>query len=168
MNKHISGHYLCYSKILPPDPYWTPAGHDLCGTACSHWDVRWTQTLVSGMSCHVHTCIHNVHSCVGAVIVQLLHACFTWRLCGCPLQGVWIHQPFPSTILTLLLSFSLYVSFLFLFLPPLLPLPSSHFLLIMQKQSSSMKSLKAKPSIPGLESVLNVSESGTLGLQFHE
>lgn len=67
--------------------------------------------------------------------------------------------PTRSSSFTLSLSFSL---------SPLLPLPSSHFPLIMQTHSSSMKSLKAELSSPGLESALNISGSGTLRLQFQE
>lgn len=57
---------------------------------------------------------------------------------------------------------------LFLSLSLLLPLPSSHFPVIMQTHSSFMKSLKAKSSSPGPESILNISGTVSLRLQRHE
>lgn len=59
----------------------------------------------------------------------------------------------------------LFIIFLFFFLSPLLPPPSSHFPLTVQTHSSPMKSLKVKSCSPRLESTLNIFGSGTLRLQ---
>lgn len=49
----INNLVLMDTDSVPPAPLWTLGGRHLCGTACSHWGVGCTQTLVSGMSCHV-------------------------------------------------------------------------------------------------------------------
>lgn len=147
---------------LSSPPLWTLDGHYLCGTACSHWD-RWIQTLYISVCVHSHTCMYICSHC----------NCAGWNGSRCMLilfEGYVnvLHeeceyitpshqQPSPSRSLSSTSTLS-----------SLLSLPSSHFPLIRKKHSSSMKSLKAKPSSPGLESILDISESGTLRLRFRQ
>lgn len=155
---------------------WTPSGHYFCGTACSHGDVRWTHTLVSGMSCVSQCVCARVSEC--AYIHEHAYACTVYVLGGI---GACCMLILLEGYVNVLREECEYItpshqqsspprspSSPFTFSPCSSLCPPLTFLSLCRKHSSSMKSLKAKPSNPGIESVLNISWSGTLRPQFHE